>query len=67
MATQHSHTNCRDDHGVTVGLIDGIIAMARVLRNRNLQSDAVQEALADLRSDEDIEFIFTGKALPEDA
>lgn len=47
-------TDCRTDVGVTVGLIDTIITAARVLRDRDLDHDAVREALADLRADEDV-------------
>lgn len=47
-------TDCRTDIGVTVGLIDGIIAIARVLAKRDLSSLEVREALSDLRADEDI-------------
>lgn len=49
-----SSTDCRSDVGITVGLIDGIIAMARVLKSRDQCSEEVQQALADLRADEDI-------------
>jgi len=41
-------TDCRSSDGVTVGLIDGIITMARVLRSRQMDSLEVSEALADL-------------------
>jgi hypothetical protein len=46
--------DCRSSEGVTVGLIDGIITAARVLRDRDLSHPAVREALADLREDEDV-------------
>ena len=46
--------DCRSPEGVTVGLIDGIIAAARVLRGRDLEHPAVREALADLAEDEDV-------------
>lgn len=49
-----SSTDCRTPVGVTVGLIDGIIAMARVLKTMDQSSPEVQEALMDLRADEDI-------------
>lgn len=58
MSQVTTHTNCREVNGITVGLIDGIIAMARVIRQRDLTDEAVLEALADLRSDEDIAFLF---------
>lgn len=48
-------TDCRSDVGVTVGLIDGIIAMARVLKTMDQSSPEVFEALLDLRADEDVQ------------
>ena len=54
-------TDCRTEVGVTVGLIDGIIAMARVLSNSDLSSPEVVEALKDLRADEDIQKLFSEK------
>lgn len=49
-----SVTDCRTTVGVTVGLIDGIIAMARVIAKSDLSDPAILEALEDLRADEDI-------------
>lgn len=46
-------TDCRSDEGVTVGLLDSVITLCRVLRGRDIASDAVQEALKDLAQDED--------------
>jgi hypothetical protein len=46
--------DCRSEVGVTVGLIDAVITMARVLTLRDLNSVAAREALADLRDDEDV-------------
>lgn len=57
---EHS-VDCRSADGITIGLIDGIIAMARVLADHNLDHDAVKAALEDLRSDEDMHFLMTGK------
>lgn len=50
-------TDCREPIGITVGLIDGLIAIARVLRHRDLSPIEVQEALRDLQSDEDIAYL----------
>ncbi len=51
-------TDCRSEEGVTVGLIDAIIAIVRVLAKRDLSGDtAVSEALKDLRSDQDLKSI----------
>lgn len=52
--TTETTTDCREEDGVTVGLIDGLIAIARVVVRRDLSAPAVAEALADLRGDEDI-------------
>lgn len=48
-----TYTDCRTDEGVTVGLIDALIAICRVLRKRSLSDGAIQEALRDLACDED--------------
>lgn len=50
-------TDCRSEDGITVGMIDAMISIARVLRTRNLNNDSVLEALKDIRSDEDIAWI----------
>lgn len=47
-------TDCRTEVGVTIGLIDAIISIARVLAIRDLSAPEVQEALLDLKSDEDV-------------
>ena len=48
------HTDCRTEAGVTVGLIDALITICRVLAKRDLSSDpGVREALIDLDQDED--------------
>ncbi len=47
-------TCCRSEEGVTVGIIDSFITLARLMKGRDLSSEAVQEALADLRADEDV-------------
>lgn len=47
-------TDCRDEVGITVSLVDALIAIARVLAKRDLGAREVQEALEDLRQDEDI-------------
>lgn len=54
----HTETDCRTEEGITVGLIDSIIAIARLLRTRDLSSDAVKEALFDLKSDSDVGQLF---------
>lgn len=56
-------TDCRSDAGIATGLIDGIIAMSRVLRNAP-DSHAVKEALIDLRKDEDVRALFSTAAQP---
>lgn len=54
---EHTSTDCRTPDGVTVGLIDGVIATCRVLRERNLTTPAVLAALSDLWQDEDVRHI----------
>lgn len=57
-SSESCSTDCRSNEGVTVGLIDGIIAIARVLRHRQMEGVAISEALKDLRSDEDVAWLF---------
>lgn len=47
--------NCRSEDGITVGLVDAVIATCRVLAPRlaKNESAAVLRALLDLRSDQD--------------
>lgn len=54
--TAPDYTDCRQPDGVTVGLIDALIAVGRVLRPRLTGPipAAIAEALADLRDDEDL-------------
>lgn len=54
--------DCRSEEGVTIGLIDAMISIARVLAKRNLAlgSENVHEAIKDLRSDEDIAYLVGG-------
>jgi hypothetical protein len=52
--THETTTDCRSETGITVGLTDSIIAICRVLAPRDLSAPEVQEALKDLRQDEDL-------------
>lgn len=49
--------DCRSKDGITVGLIDSIIAISRVLVHRDFTTPAVIEALKDLADDEDLKTI----------
>jgi hypothetical protein len=51
--------DCRSDEGVTIGLIDAMISIARIAARRELTSAAVYEAIKDLRSDEDIAYLLS--------
>lgn len=53
----HQTTDCRSAEGIAVGLVDGIIAMARVLAEMDLTGAAISEAIKDMQSDEDIKKI----------
>lgn len=48
------NSNCRSETGVTVMLIDSMIATARVLVERDWSPSEVQEALKDIRQDDDL-------------
>lgn len=50
-------TNCREETGITVGLMDGIIAQVRILRKRKLKSKEINEVFQDLADDEDFEWL----------
>lgn len=46
-------SDCRSEDGITIGLIDALIVIGRILNKRDVSNIEVQEALADLREDED--------------
>ena len=56
-APEHLSTDCRSEAGITVGLIDALITLARLLAPRDLWLPEVREALRDLASDEDLRAI----------
>ena len=41
---------CNSEAGITVGLIDSLICISRVIVDRDLSSPEVQEAIKDLRA-----------------
>jgi len=45
------------EEGITMGLIDAIISISRILAKRDLNSPLVQESLKDLRIDDDVKFV----------
>lgn len=49
--------SCRSEEGITVGLVDAIISIIRVLSIRDLNTENVQEALNDLFEDPDFNTI----------
>lgn len=51
-------TDCRSQEGITVSLLDGIMATCRVLRTRDLQHPAAVAALHDLAQDRDVHAVF---------
>jgi hypothetical protein len=61
----HCSTDCRSEIGVTVGLIDALISIARVLVLRDLSPRDVREALADLQADEDLAGVLA--VVPDDS
>lgn len=46
--------DCRSEAGVTIGLIDAIISIARIVAKRDFKDPEVQEALMDLYDDDDL-------------
>jgi len=59
MNTNNEVVDCRSTEGTTVGLIDALISVARVLAPRDLRTPAVLEALKDLADDEDIKQVLS--------
>ncbi|WP_198533186.1 hypothetical protein [Streptomyces sp. AcH 505] len=59
--------SCRSEEGITVGLVDGLISLLRVLAPRDLSTKNVQEALTDLREDPDLQTVLRIKAPGTDA
>jgi len=46
--------SCRSEEGITEGLIDGMIAFVRILKDRDLSSERIQGALEDFFTDPDL-------------
>ena len=51
-------TDCREETGITVGLLDGLIAQMRIIRHRDLSSKEITEVFKDLADDEDFEWLY---------
>ena len=51
------NTDCREERGITVGLLDGLIAQIRILRDRDTDHKDVIEVFKDLADDEDFEWL----------
>jgi len=66
MNKKENITDCRAEEGITVGLIDAIIAIARIASKRDLRPKVVREALADLQDDEDVAFLLSSANLIHD-
>ena len=49
--------DCRSEVGITIGLLDSLISIARVAAKRPLDDEDVRQALRDIATDEDIAFI----------
>jgi hypothetical protein len=58
--------DCRSEAAVTVGLIDAIISIARVLRRRDLTTTEAMDALEDFRADEDVAFLLGNRQRPRE-
>lgn len=51
------HTECKSETGITIGLMDGLLAIAQVLVKRDWSSPEIQEVLQDLRQDDNLKKI----------
>lgn len=56
--------DCRSEEGVTVGLLDALMAILRVLAPRDLSTTHAQEALADLTQDPDLRTVLAARQPP---
>lgn len=59
--------DCRSEDGVTVGLVDAVISILRVLAPRDLSTTHAQEALEDLTQDPDLRTVLAARQPPTDA
>lgn len=53
------YSDCRSEEGITIGLVDALISISRILSKRDLNSPQIKEALKDLVGDEDLKFILS--------
>ena len=51
--TNQNQIDCRSETGITIGLIDALITINRLLIDRDLTDTDVKEALKDLKADTD--------------
>jgi hypothetical protein len=51
------YSDCRSEDGITIGLVDSLIRICRVLKARDLSDSNVGQALKDLAEDEDFNFL----------
>ncbi len=56
-----SENDCRSDARTTVGLIDSLLTVSRVLKTHDFSAPEVKEALKDLQEDPDLKYLL----LPE--
>ncbi len=54
---KEKEVSCRSDEGVTVGIVDAIITSLRLLKNRDLKPQSIQEALLDIGDDPDFDYL----------
>ena len=60
-----THTDCKSEEGITVGLIDAVITISRIIKLRTIDTPAIDNALIDLSTDEDFNYLINianGKA-----
>jgi hypothetical protein len=51
--------DCKSETGLTITLIDSIMATASILKYRGLNHPAIREAFKDLRNDPDLRYLLT--------
>ncbi len=59
----NTETNCRSEEGITVGLIDSMLSIAQLLKDRDMTSEAIQEALIDLQDDAAVSWLLSDERI----
>jgi len=56
----NEQVDCKSEEGITIGLIDSLIYICKVLSKRDMTHPQIKEALEDIQNDKDCAKIFNG-------